>query len=299
MVSQHPLSAPFSTAGRIGGQGAAESSVIPGEDQDNNSSSTHDHAAIHHDHSTPSFNLETARREILQIWMHQEAKSPQQHSRSRAARYCCFTYHDAVRAYQSKDAAWYWLDQELSSNVAGETGAVHVYKGALAASHYVRPLPRAALDFCHEHQHTEGQHLALFTSLVPNSKRTRLLPIWRVAGWMVGFLPTAFAGSKGLYVTVEAIESFVEEHFQEQIQTLENEKTYQDKDQQQQQLQQQVVAPELLKILQYCCADEVHHKEEAAAKLLQGDHTKEWWMGPWSKIVHWGSATAAEIARRV
>eukprot|EP00977_Amphora_coffeiformis_P029899 scaffold43394_cov214-Amphora_coffeaeformis.AAC.1 len=245
--------------------------------------------------SPPFFDFETARREILHTWMVEEGQSPR--GSQIRARYCCFTHDDVVRAYQQSNARWHWLDRELSSNVAGETGAVHVYKGALAASRYVRPLSEEALEFCHEHQQTEAGHLALFSSLVPSHKHTKLLPLWRVAGWFVGFVPTALAGSRGLYVTVEAIESFVEEHFQEQIQPLEqkfkggisgiNSNA--------------LVTTELLKVLKHCCEDEVHHKEEAAAKLLQGefDYSKVWWATPWRKVVHWGSATAAEIARRI
>lgn len=244
------------------------------------------------DHAhAPSFDLEAARREILQTWMLEEGRSPRG-SRIRA-RYCSFTYEDVVRAYNQSNARWHWLDREMSSNVAGETGAVHVYKGALAASRYVRPLPSTALEFCHEHQQTEAGHLALFSSIVPSHKHTKLLPLWRVAGWCVGFLPTALVGSRGLYVTVEAIESFVEEHFQEQLQPLKCMKGGRDKD--------ELLTPELLKVLEYCCEDEVHHKNEAAEKLLQGkfDYSNVWWANPWRKVVHWGSATAAEIARRI
>jgi hypothetical protein len=144
----------------------------------------------------PRFDLEAVRREILQTWMLSEGQSPE--GSQIRARYCCFTYDDVVRAYQQRNARWHWLDRELSSNVAGETGAVYIYKGALAASRYVRTLPQSGLDFCREHKETETGHLDLFTSLVPSHKHTKLLPLWRVAGWFVGFLPTALAGSRGL-----------------------------------------------------------------------------------------------------
>lgn len=251
-----------------------------------------DKQSHHHDAVVPTFDLEAARREIVQMWMQQQAKSPQ--GAQIRARYCCFTYDDVVRAYQERNAQWHWLDRELSSNVAGETGAVFVYRGALAASQWVRPLPASAVEFCRQHGTTEAGHLALFTSLVPTHKHTKLLPLWRVAGWFVGFLPTALAGSRGLYVTVQAIESFVEEHFQEQIQPLEKIKVEIDNS-------GPPVTPELLKVLRHCCQDEVHHKQEAAEKLLQDafDHDQVWWARPWTRVVHWGSATAAEVARRI
>ena len=247
--------------------------------------------AHRHVHAVASFDLEKARQEILQTWIWEEGRSP--NGSQIRARYCCFTYDDAVRAYNDRAARWHWLDREMSSNVAGETGAVHVYKGALAAHQYVRPLPPSAVEFCMEHQQTEAGHLSIFTSLVPSHKHTKLLPLWRLAGWFVGFLPTALAGSRGLYVTVEAIESFVEEHFQEQIQPLENHPKHGSNE--------TIKTPHLLEILKYCCEDEVHHKDEAASKLIEGDfdYSKVWWASPWKKVVHWGSAIAADIARKI
>jgi demethoxyubiquinone hydroxylase (CLK1/Coq7/Cat5 family) len=93
---------------------------------------------------------------------------------------------------------------------------------------------------------------------------------------------------------VEAIESFVEEHFQDQIKPLEEVKGGKQDD--------EILTPELIKVLKHCCEDEVHHKEEAVEKLLlheDFDYEKVWWAKPWRSVVHWGSATAAEIARRI
>ena len=39
--------------------------------------------------------------------------------------------HEA--SYAQPAAPWHWLDRELSSNIAGETGAVCIYHGAAAA----------------------------------------------------------------------------------------------------------------------------------------------------------------------
>ena len=262
--------------------------------------------------SPPSFDMERARQEVLQTWMQAEVKSSSGGDGGGCqihARYCCFTYDDVLRAYNDPKASWHWLDRELLSNVAGETGAVHVYQGALAASAWVQSLPFTALEFCHEHQCTEAGHLALFTSLVPTHKYTRLLPLWKVAGWLVGFLPTALAGSQGLYVTVEAIESFVEEHFQDQIQPLMkqikedggngegngvnggNHSPPKKKSQTQDKVEEMTTlttTPELLKILKHCCEDEVHHKEEAMVKLLHHEDSSSspafleslWWAIP-------------------
>jgi ubiquinone biosynthesis monooxygenase Coq7 len=231
---------------------------------------------------TPSFDFENIRNEILACWMTAEAESPNG-SQTRAT-YCCFTYYDAVREYKKPRAKWHWLDRELSSNIAGETGAVHIYKGALAAMTIRSDLSEEAQKFCKSHMANESSHLSLFQSIVPDGKYTRLLPIWRLCGWAVGFLPTMFGGSKALYVTVEAVETFVEEHFQEQIVPL----------------KKKGASPELVRLLEHCCADEVHHKEDAVRHLLDGDKNFDaWWVRPWSSVVRTGSIFAADVARRI
>jgi len=239
---------------------------------------------------TASFDFERIRQEIIQNWLDSEASSPS--GTQTKARYCTFTYFDGVRAYQDPKATWHWLDRELSSNLAGETGAVAIYQGALTALTRIRTdVPRDAVDFCHEHMGNEAGHLRLFESVVSTqyNKHTRLLPLWRLAGWTLGFVPTVLGGSRALYVTVQAVETFVEEHFQGQIGPL----------------QKKGSAPELVKLLQHCCEDEVHHREDAASRLLNehdgGTASLKacWWVQPWSKIVQTGSAFAAEVARRI
>ena len=85
--------------------------------------------------------------------------------------------------------------------------------------------------------------------------------------------------------TVEAVETFVEEHFQEQIVFLKS----------------QNQCPHLVQLLEHCCEDEVHHKEDAARRLLHGSDCgfDAWWVKPWAVVVKGGSAFAAQIARRV
>lgn len=132
--------------------------------------------------------------EILQNWLQSEAQDSK--STHRAAQYCNFTYNDGERMYKKSDASWHWLDRELSSNVAGEAGAVYIYKGALSA---LRLRPNvSAQSFAEEHMENEAVHLKLFETVVPNGKYTMLLPVWRFSGWSLGFLSTIVGGSKGL-----------------------------------------------------------------------------------------------------
>lgn len=85
---------------------------------------------------------------------------------------------------------------------------------------------------------------------------------------------------------MEAVETFVEEHYLAQIVPL---------------MRKAGTSRELVRMLEFCCEDEVHHKEDAAKKLLGPDRKefRAWWAKPWSRLVKAGSAVAAEIARRV
>ena len=195
-------------------------------------------------------------------------------------------------SYEMPHAPWYWLDKEMSSNVAGETGAVCIYDGAAKALE-VRSkwlgvqVEDATLQFIDEHRAAEAEHLRLFLELIPPAKHTQLLPIWRIAGFSLGFLP-ALVSDRALFVTVEAVESFVEEHYGEQIAPL-------------------LVhgrCPELVSLLQYCCADEVHHKEDAALRASNAAgasrvDARSFAERIWMRVVHVGSAVAAEAARRM
>ena len=93
-------------------------------------------------------------------------------------------------SYDDAAAPWLWLDRELSSNIAGETGAVCIYDGAAFALSLRGSTSPSTLAFVEEHRAAEQSHLELFEALLPEHKRTRLLPIWRIAGFTLGFLPS-------------------------------------------------------------------------------------------------------------
>ncbi|MCZ8149187.1 MAG: demethoxyubiquinone hydroxylase family protein, partial [Roseomonas sp.] len=95
-----------------------------------------------------------------------------------------------------------WLVRELRSDHAGETGAVMIYRGILAVSR-----DPGVRDFAARHGATEQGHLDLLEQLLPPAQRSRLLPIWKVAGFLTGALPALF-GPRAVHVTIDAVESF-------------------------------------------------------------------------------------------
>ena len=111
-----------------------------------------------------------------------------------------------------------WLRQEMRSNWAGETGAVAIYRGCQSALPHERcDTKRQALQkFAEEHVASEEAHLEAMENLVCQAAERSWMPATSF-GWALGYLSTRIRGAHGMYVTTEAVESFVEEHYGDQI----------------------------------------------------------------------------------
>lgn len=170
--------------------------------------------------------------------------------------------------------------EDLRSDHAGEAGAVMIYRGILAGTR-----DPALRRFAGDHLKTEQRHLEIMESLIPATARSLLLPLWRVAGWITGFLP-ALAGKHAVYATIASVERFVVTHYEEQIRRLSVEGS----------------AGALRATLEACQLDEAHHRDEAEA--LDGVEPRG---GPilgaalrlWTVLVGLGSRYAVMAARRL
>jgi len=167
-----------------------------------------------------------------------------------------------------------WLQQELRSDHAGEYGAVMIYRGVLAVSN-----DTSVRQFAERHLLTEGQHLALMEEIVSRRERTKLLPLWRLMGWLTGALP-ALVGRHAVFATIEAVETFVDHHYEQQIQRLPAQGTY----------------ASLRETLLKCQADEVSHRDEAARLALP---RRGILLRAWCAVVGTGSMLAVIAAKRV
>ncbi|WP_425257774.1 demethoxyubiquinone hydroxylase family protein [Rubrivivax sp. RP6-9] len=171
------------------------------------------------------------------------------------------------------------LRADLRSDHAGETGAVWIYRGVLAVAR-----DPAVRDFARRHLATEQEHLRLVTALLPWPQRSRLLVPWRVAGFLTGALP-ALAGPRAVFATIAAVETFVDRHYQQQIDQLDALPP----------ARRSASAP-LRALLAQCQADECAHRDEAAALAAPR-------AGPllraWCAAVGRGSAVAVAVARRL
>lgn len=167
-----------------------------------------------------------------------------------------------------------WLLAELRSDQAGETGAVEIYRGILAVSKDAE-----VRAFAEHHMATEQKHLEIINARLPHEERTRLLWLWRIMGFMTGALPALF-GPKAVFATIEAVETFVDHHYQAQIDPLEQSGGF----------------PEILAELKACQADEIAHRDEAAGLVSGG---KGFALSAWTWLVGFGSKSAVIVARRV
>ncbi|WP_108508637.1 demethoxyubiquinone hydroxylase family protein [Polynucleobacter acidiphobus] len=170
------------------------------------------------------------------------------------------------------------LIRELRSDHAGETGAVYIYQGIITIAQIYRN--QELVTFAKHHLKTEEEHLQLVEEWLESSNRSRLLGPWRMAGWLTGAIPALF-GSKSVYATIAAVETFVDRHYQEQIDHM-----------------QSVGGPkELLSLLQRCQADEQHHRDEA--KDLIQSNPPGLVLAAWCMVVGIGSKLAVSLARRI
>ena len=113
-----------------------------------------------------------------------------------------------------------WLQAELRSDHAGEYGAVMIYRGILAVSR-----DDLVREFAARHVATERDHLRLMEETVPPAERTQLLPLWWLMGWLTGALPAIF-GRQAVFATIEAVETFVDHHYRQQIDRLADQERY-------------------------------------------------------------------------
>ena len=172
------------------------------------------------------------------------------------------------------DALPDWLVRDLRSDHAGETGAVAIYRGILALSRSAE-----IRTFAAAHLKTERQHLELIETVLPRRDRSIFLPLWRAAGFVTGAVPALF-GRRAVFATIDAVETFVDRHYADQVDRLSRAGTH----------------AELRTLLERCRPDEVCLRDEARGSLVgpPGAVTRVWcWM------IAAGSAAAVAVARRV
>ena len=166
------------------------------------------------------------------------------------------------------------LIADLRSDHAGEAGAVEIYRGMLAVSR-----DEAVRRFARRHIRTELRHLQFFEYWLPKRHHSRLLPVWRGAGWLLGAVAAVF-GRRAAFRTVTAVETFVERHYLAQIEIMDSIHGLES----------------LADVLRDFCADEVDHRDDARARLDSADGTVA---RVWTGLIATTSALGVRIARKI
>lgn len=167
-----------------------------------------------------------------------------------------------------------WLERALRSDHAGETGAVAIYQGILAVTRDAE-----LREFASQHMNTESRHRAVMEALVAPERRSKLLPLWRAAGFVTGALP-AVLGPRAVYATIDAVETFVDGHYREQIDALDGDPRW----------------VSLRDTLEACRLDEIIHRDEARQNLA-GEYGTA--LRLWSAMINVGSKVGVAIASRI
>lgn len=168
------------------------------------------------------------------------------------------------------------LQRELRTDHAGETGAVMIYRGVLAVSR-----DAGLRAFARHHLDTEQRHLRQIEAVLPAAARSRLLPVWRLSGWLTGALP-ALSGPRAVYATIEAVETFVDAHYDAQIRQIEDSGRHD--------------LADLKALLVQCQADEVAHRDDAGRRW---DARPGPLLRIWLRLVRFGSEQAVRVCRHV
>ena len=111
------------------------------------------------------------------------------------------------------------LEEIIRVDHAGEYGATRIYDGQIAIFGKSSKIGKTIQHMADQEQ----EHIDKFNELILEHRvrPTALLPIWNVAGYALG-ASTALLGEKAAMACTVAVEKVIGEHYQEQINLLED-----------------------------------------------------------------------------
>ena len=118
------------------------------------------------------------------------------------------------------------LHEIIRVDHAGEFGAKVIYAGQIAALKLKKD--HETLKVVEHMKEQEDVHFDYFDKEIKKQKirPTVMQPIWRVGGFALGFF-TALADKRAAMACTTAVEEVIDEHYQEQLQSLEGEEELQ------------------------------------------------------------------------
>ena len=164
------------------------------------------------------------------------------------------------------------IAQIIRVDHAGEFGARQIYQGQMDFTKNPKTVQKLK-----EMYDSELEHLSYFEEQIKtrNIRPTILHPLWKVTGYALGAI-TAKLGEKAAMACTYAIEDVIEEHYQEQIDSLGDDKL------------------ELKENIKKFQSEEVHHKEIA----IEYDAKDTPFYNAIDKIVRISSKTAIWLSKK-
>ena len=104
-----------------------------------------------------------------------------------------------------------------------------------------------------------------------------MIGLWKFFGFLTGFIPSIL-GRNFIYTTIFYVETFVEKHYQEQINMLDNSKQ----------------SKKLKKIIEDLMNDEIDHKDDAKKKIKKLTILNK----AWGHLITHGSNLAVNVSKR-
>ena len=113
------------------------------------------------------------------------------------------------------------LAEIIRVNHAGEMGARVIYQGQIFAFRLKNQIPQVKIT--EEMLKQEQEHFNYFNQQIIHKqiRPTVMQPIWKVAGFALGFA-TAFIGVKAAMTCTVAVEEVIDKHYQQQLNYLQN-----------------------------------------------------------------------------
>lgn len=163
-----------------------------------------------------------------------------------------------------------WILADLRSDHAVEALVISMYRGILLVAK--EPSLRA---YAQTQLITEQRQLRSIEQWLPSDAHSRLLPVWRLAGFVTGALPALFS-AQAVYATIEAVKYCVDQHYGEQVRDLAGHQRF----------------AALRQTLLDCQNDEIAHRDRIAA---MGSGARSILLRVWCALVGFGSRAAVAI----
>ena len=166
------------------------------------------------------------------------------------------------------------LEQIIRVDHAGEYGATRIYDGQIAVFGKNSKIGKTIQHMADQEQ----EHIDKFNELILEHRvrPTALLPVWNIAGFALG-ASTAFLGEKAAMACTVAVEKVIGEHYQEQLDLLEDDQK------------------DLKKTISKFRDDELEHHDigiEHDAESAPGYKVM-------SKVIEFGCKTAIAISKKI